>query len=200
VQVSLQPIALRKESYHALSDLFGALAAFAEASSAVEPLPRKVKPVMVWAGTDGNEAKESFDRCSSQKEWETVWYKHKGRDEEVHRLTRPEFDFDSYMVIAVFQGGSLKNYGVDVHSILEETDCIRVQYRPPLWQTGFSLDEEGVDNKQGNDEMKYDAQSFAFIVLPKSQKAIVFDQDVQDLLDAPPIWKERTKLSAMDKK
>jgi hypothetical protein len=168
--------------------LFAAMAAFIETSPAAEPAPRKVKPVMVWAGTDGNEPKESFDRCSSQKEWEAVWYKHKGRDEEVHRLTRPEFDFDSYMVIAVFQGGSLKNFGVDVHAILEETDCIRVQIRGPSWQTRV------------NHEEKYDAQSFAIIVLPKSGKAIVFEEDVRGRIDEPPTWKERAKLSVLDKK
>jgi hypothetical protein len=81
-----------------------------------------------------------------------------------------------------------KNFGVDVHSILEETDCIRVQYRSPSWQTRFDI------------EQKYDAQSFAFIVLPKSQKTIVFDEDVQHLLGESPIWEERAKLPALDKK
>jgi hypothetical protein len=180
--------------------LFGALAAFAVASLAAEPAPRKIKPVMVWAGTDNNEPKESFDRCSSQKEWEAVWDKHQGRDDEVNELTRPKIDFDSYMVIAIFQGESLKNLGVQVFSVLEEKDCLRVQFRPPTWQTGFSLEEDGSDKKKGSDEMKYDAQSFAFTVLPKSRKAIVFDEDVQDLIGEPPIWKERVKLSALDKK
>jgi hypothetical protein len=179
--------------------LFGALAAFIEASSAAENLQRKVKPVMVWAGTDGNEPKESFDRCSSEKEWEAVWRKHQGRDQEVNELTRPKIDFDSYMVIAIFQHKSLKNLGVQVFSILEEKDCLRVQYRPPTWQTGFNL-EEATKNKKESDEMKYDAQSFAFIVLPKSRKAIVFDENVQGLIGEPPIWKERVKLPAMDKK
>jgi hypothetical protein len=180
--------------------LFVALAACIESSPAAEPAPRKIKPVMVWAGTDGNEPKESFDRCSSQKEWEAVWHKHQGRDERANGLTGLEFDFDSYMVIAVFQGKSLKNFGVQVFSVLEEKDCIRVQFRPPTWQTGFSLQEDGPDKKKESDEMKYDAQSFAIIVLPKSRKAIVFDEDVRSLIDAPPIWKERAKLSVLDKK
>jgi hypothetical protein len=180
--------------------LFAALAAFTEAFPADEPSQRKVKPVMVWAGTDGNEPKESFDRCSSQKEWEAVWHKHQGRDERANRLTGLKFDFDSYMVLAVFQGRSLKNFGVQVFSVLEEKDCLRVQFRPPTWQTGFNLGAGDSDKKKENDEMKYDAQSFALIVLPKSRKAIVFDEDVRGLIDAPPVWKERAKLAALDKK
>ena len=92
------------------------------------------------------------------------------------------------MVIAIFQGGSLKDHGVEVHSILEEKDCIRVQFGPMSWQTAFSH------------KPKFDSQSFAFIVLPKSGKAIVFEEDVRGQIHAPPIWKERARLPAMDKK
>ena len=168
--------------------LFAASASLAAAASAAEHLPQKIKPVMVWTGTNSNPAKEAFDRCSSQKEWKVIWHKHQGRDEQVDVSSCPEVDFDSYMVIAIFQGESLTNLGVQVFAVLEDDHCIRVQYRPPTWQTGFSIDDAsngGADRREkrkANNEHKYDPQSYAFIIVPKSRKAIAFDEDVRELI------------------
>jgi hypothetical protein len=158
-----------------------------------EELPRKIKPVMVWTGTESKQTKESFARCCSQKDWEASWHKHKGRDEKTDRGTCPEVDFDSYMVIVIFHGESYQNHGIDIKSVTEEKGCVRVRYRPSWYQVA-SVPGQAEDFKA------LETQTYAFVVLPRSEKAIVMEEDVRNLIPDPPVWKERAKLAALGMK
>src|SRR6516164_7607951 len=93
-------------------------------SVASEELPRKIKPVMVWTGTDSKHAKESFARCCSRKDWQAAWHKHIGEDDKGLRQLCPEVDFDSFMVIAIFHGESYQNRGIGLVTVSEEKECL----------------------------------------------------------------------------
>jgi hypothetical protein len=45
----------------------------------------------------------------------------------------------------------------------------------------------------------YDS-SYAFVVLPKSNKAITIEEDVQSAISNPRVWKKRTKLPTIRQK
>jgi hypothetical protein len=152
-----------------------------------EETPRKLKPVMVWTGTDSKQAKESFTRCCSQKDWEVSWHKHQGGDGQANHRTCPEIDFDSYMVIVIFHGKSSQNIGINIVDVFEDKESFHVRYKPLWYQIGILLGAN-LDQKQ------LDTQSYVFIVLPKSQKAIVLEENVSGVIVGPPIWKERTKM------
>ncbi len=157
-------------------------------SASAEETPRKLKPVITLTGTDSKQIKESFARCGSQMEWVDTWHKHKGGDAEVDRRTCPVVDFESYIVVAIFHGKSSVNEGITVMAVTDETDCVRVRYRPSWFQTAFSSKPKS-----------YDTQSYAFVVLPKSPKVLVLEEDVRDNLREPPIWKERARLASEKK-
>jgi hypothetical protein len=176
--------------YQALLMVWVILAA---APALAEELPRPLKPAMVWTGTDSKQAKESFARLGSQKDWEDTWHKHRGRDKIADSWTCPEIDFDSYMVVAIFHGKSYQNNGIKITAVSEEKDLVRVRYKPTWYQVAI------VRGREGDDAHSYDTQSYAFIVLPKSSKAILLEEDVHGINGEPPVWKERAKLAAPGK-
>src|SRR5579871_1221728 len=94
--------------------LFGAGLSFAADDGA------KIKPVMVWTGTDSAQKTESFVICRNEAALQDVWHKHRNsKDKWDDALTCPQVDFDSVMVAAIFNGKSGNEYGIRVVEILE---------------------------------------------------------------------------------
>lgn len=182
--------------------LFASLALAAASVGFAADLPRKVKPVVVWTGIDSKQPKDSFARDCSPKDWQATWKAHCGQAKAAPHQTCPEVDFDSYMVIAVFR----KTSRIRVHEIVEEKECVRVRYQPCGNQIIFVPDPATNTVKRveaGRGELDPDKPyllSFAFVVLPRSNKAVVVEADVQDVIGKPPVWKERAKFPALVEK
>jgi hypothetical protein len=163
-----------------------------------EELPRKVKPVLVWTGTDSKQAKMSFARCCSQKDWETTWHEHQS-EAKAKSQSCPQGDFDSYMVVAIFHGKSFQNTGIEIVAVTEEKNCVRVRYRPLWYQVAFV--RPATKGEVKSDEwLRSETQSYAFVVLPRSEKAIVLEEDVRNLIADPPVWKKRATLEGRQKR
>jgi hypothetical protein len=165
------------------------------ASLALSPVfagdtPPKVKPVIVLTGTDSKQDKRSFARCLSKEEWRAIWHKQHGWDNR----TCPEVDFDSYMVLAIFHGKESLNTGLDIYEVLKEKDRLRVRYQPRWYQVGYIRPPTKQDLER---EL---TRSFAFVVLPRFEKEVQIEEDVQGILGKPPVWKERGKLAPIKKK
>jgi hypothetical protein len=166
-------------------------------------LPRKVKPVVVWTGTDSKQAKDSFSRCCSPADWLAIWKAHSGREGNAERVGYPEVDFDSYMVIAVFQ----KTSRLRLVEVVEEKECVRVRSQPwgnqiafiPTNVNGFEVKVFDLGRGLIDLEKPYPL-SFAFVVLPKGNKAVILEEDVQDLIGKSPVWKERARFPALPEK
>jgi hypothetical protein len=182
--------------------VFGSMAIAADSVGFAADPPRKVKPVVVWTGTDSKQAKDSFARCGSPKDWQATWNAHCGQEKPADLPTCPEVDFDSYMVIAVFR----KTSRIRVSEIVEEKECVRVRYQPWGNQIVFVPGPDAGTVKVvelGRGELDPDKPymlSFAFVVLPKANKAVVLEEDIQDLIGKPPVWKERAKFPALMEK
>ncbi len=161
-------------------------------------LPRKVRPVVVWTGTDSKQSKESFARCTSPKEWQATWKAHTDRLGGADEPACPQVDFDSYTVIAIFR----KRSRLRISEVVEEQDCVRVRYQPWGDQIAFIPGPKGSSVKvleSGRGEIDLNKPyllSFAFIVLPKGAKAIILEEDVQSVIGDPPVWKECAKFPA----
>jgi hypothetical protein len=160
--------------------------------------PRKVKPVVAWMGIDSKQTKDSFARCGSPNDWQATWNGHRAQEKTADDPTRPEVDFDSHIVIAVFR----KTSRIRVSEVVEEEDCVRVRYQPWGNQIIFVPDSAKGTVKTmelGRGELdpgKPYLLSFAFVVLPKTSKVVVLEEDVQDWIGKPPVWKEQAKFPA----
>ena len=87
-------------------DIAGDAGFFSEFVVLADDLPRNMKPVMVLTGTDSKQTKETFARCCTRETWLANWRKHHGKDKDSALSPCPEVDFDSFMVVVIFQGKS----------------------------------------------------------------------------------------------
>jgi hypothetical protein len=88
------------------------------------------------------------------------------------------------MVLALFQGDGSQNHGLIVVEILDEPDGLRLRYETAYYQTAGFSDSEA-------DRRKLDTRSFAFVVIPRSDKAITFESGTRSRNDMPPgDWKK----------
>jgi hypothetical protein len=89
---------------------------------------------------------------------------------------------------------------------VEEKEWIRVRYQPWGNQIIFGYGPDSGTLKifeLGRGELdpnKAYMLSFAFVVLPKANKAVVLEEDVQHQIGKPPVWKERAKFAALVEK
>src|SRR4051794_26434420 len=83
---------------------------------AAEP-PCKIKPVVVWSGTRSAQTKELLARCSSDDELIKIWEKHARFAPGSAQFARPQIDFDTHMLVAIFHGKSDTNHGIHVAEV-----------------------------------------------------------------------------------
>jgi hypothetical protein len=149
-------------------------------ASAGDP-PTKVRPVIEWTGTDSSVPKSSYIRCQSPKELQAAWKDHyKDRDHAHRAAPVPEVDFDRYMLLALFQGNGSQNYGLYVIEILDEPAGLRVRYGVSGYQVALALSEE--------DRRYMATRSYAFVVIPRSDKVVTFEQGYRSMSDDPWEW------------
>ena len=143
------------------------------------------------SGDDSRCTERSYHRVTSMQEWVQIWQKHKtgeaSREYDLYfdELGLPLVDFDGYMVIAIFQGSGWNNAGLKAVSITEEEDRVLFRFDNKTFQTA------------GPDGGGRKVTVYGFFVIPRSSKAVVLEENVQDILGDPPEWQERTRFEKL---
>lgn len=149
--------------------------------------PAAAKPLLVLTGADSKAEQAGFFRAESADELKAHWLAHLGlKAEEAFRQRSPvlDVDFDRCMVVVLFQGRKTNSRGLDVLGLEESDSALTLRYDDRSFQTAG-----GVVN----------VVPFAFVVLPKTNKPVVVEENVQNLKNQPPKWKERAKLAANER-
>lgn len=168
------------------------LAIFGHPAPASDP-PRKIKPALVWHGNDSGQARGSFACCRTRAEWQATWEAHQKEGGDAGRPAA-DVDFDSFMVVAIFHGDGSDNFGIDVDEVVDDAGCLRIRYRVLYYQTAFNFSESEAER------LKRATRSFAVAVLPRSGKALVFEEAKHRPDDKTHIWKERGRVAAVERK
>jgi hypothetical protein len=162
--------------------------------------PTKIKPAVILSGKHSAITKPMLERCSSVKEFAKVWEKHQDGDD---RESFPVVDFDSFMVIAVFEGTySEEGASIYVEEVVEDAEVIhlRLRFLSKGYQTGVvGVVEDGANmpEKSEADRLKRITQSYVLIVLPTSKKAVVIEEGGNS---GDRKWKETNRLAVVGKK
>jgi hypothetical protein len=151
------------------------------AAGGEERKPRR--PLVAFSGAKSRIEKAECRRVTGRKEWTDLWLRHVGadparQDDFYNEAGVPEIDFDACMVVAVFQGGSWNSAGVEVVSIDEDDARLLVRF----------------DQTEGPGGGGVRVNAFGVFVLPRSAKPVVLEENVQNLIGEPPVWKERARL------
>jgi hypothetical protein len=148
-----------------------------------------IRPYVTLTGTDSRVTERSYHRIASEADWIRIWQRHKGVQESKdynlfnNPLDLPYVDFDKCMVIAVFQGSGWNSAGFKAAAVLEEKDGVVLRLAEKSYQTAGPV---GGGAKQ--------VTVYGFFVLPRSDKTVVLEENVQHYIGRPPVWEERIKL------
>lgn len=132
-----------------------------------------------------------FVRVRDAEEWEKLWHRHTDGKAEGEWIGRDavEIDWSRCMVIGVFRGMSHNSNGERLASLLDRGQDIVVRYDSMSYQTasGFGdVEDKGVD-----------VTPYGLFLVARSDKPLVFEDNVQGLIGHPPVWKETFRLPAV---
>jgi len=149
---------------------------------------RASMPLVALHGAESHIADAQFRRVTSAKEWRSLWLEHlnvpAGGIEDLAAEV-PEVDFERCMVIAIFTGKGWNSHGVRCEGVLEREGQIVVRFDQRSYQTA------------GPDGGGVRVQPFGAFVLPRSEKPVVIEENVQGLKDHPDKWKQRAEFEAL---
>ncbi len=137
-----------------------------------------IKPFVVISGADSHVTKPSLAAIQVDEQWQRVWAQHLGTTVDDAYRAAMEVDFDRCMVVAVFRGSTRNVRGVAIDSVSVRGESIRIRLDDVGYQTGGKSNERPLD------------RPYAYIVLPKSAKQVVVEENVQQYKGKPPVWKE----------
>jgi hypothetical protein len=158
-------------------------------SLADEPKEMKLKPVAVFRGSHSAIDRETFAVVSDEKEWKSIWEKHRG-DEKTLRFTERvqyfDIDFDTQYVVAVFPADGDEC----LITPRRRGDEVAIGFLPHFY--GIEGRQPGMqDTRSAHDKAKERAiMPYAFAVLPKPVKTVVIEKDIRRDKFAAPEWKE----------
>lgn len=141
-------------------------------------------PLTTFTGNNSHVKRQTYERIQSPDAWKKTWLGHLGMKEDTIYRPAMEVDFSRCEVIAIFEGDSWNSCGFRIDSVAENGNSIVVRFDDISYQTA------GPDG--GGDRVT----PFAFVVLPKSQKPIALEDNVQQYIGHPPAWKEVARLEA----
>ncbi len=141
--------------------------------------------LVAWQGPDSAVTEPGYFRVGRQEDWVKLWEKHIGKPaqrDNVGRPFMPRVNFDRCMVVAIFKGDGWNSNGVTIESVSQDDERILLRFDESTFQTA-GVDGGGVK-----------CRAFGIFVLPRSDKPVVIEENVQGLKDHPDKWKERARL------
>lgn len=155
-------------------------------------LPPMSKPLVAISGADSHVSRPSYQRITTPENWTRVWVSHLGTTPDNAYRPLLEVDFDRCLVVVIFRGIRVNIRQIQIHSLLETADSVVVRFEELGYQT---RSRAGAD-----DEYEVPDRPYAFVILPKTDKAIVLEENINhDPQGGPPEWKAIARLSAAQK-
>ena len=140
------------------------------------------KPLIALHGRNSKIKKPKVVRITTAEDWQALWMEHKtgsAKPTDIPGdLEYADLDFKKVMAIGMFQGEGSHFAGFSSHSISEVEGRILVRVTAHTYQSGPETPA---------------TQAWGILILPRSDKEVVLEHDVQHLLGEPPKWKEWTR-------
>jgi hypothetical protein len=140
------------------------------------------KSLVAISGAHSRVNKESYERITTSKDWTQAWCRHIGTSDTDDYRSLMEIDFDRCMVIAIFRGEQIHVRGIVIHPLITNGESIILRFEQLTYQTIVG------------DKVKPPETPYAFVVIPKTNREIILEENVQQYLGEPPQWKECMRL------
>lgn len=169
--------------------LFCTLAAAQQVDAPTDqPAGRVVRPYVSWMGPGSAVESAQVVRVNTEADWQALWARHVGEKAAKDRFGRhdaPRIDFEQCCVVMVFRGKTFNSDGTQFVAGGETDAQVLLRINDQTFQTA------SFDGRGG----AVDCTPFGIFVLPRSTKTIVIEDNVQNLIGKPPIWKEIARLA-----
>ena len=154
------------------------------------------RPLAVISGDDSHITQASFRRVETDAAWQRLWLDHLGLGEDT--IYRPKLDVDlaRCTVVAIFDGRTFNRTGMKVDSVARAGGELVVRYRDVTFQTssGFTSAPSLLTDPPNAGGGAVPVTPFAFVVLPKTDRPIIVEEDLHRIKGGPPLWKQVAKL------
>ena len=161
---------------------------------AEEPKEKPFKPLLVFDGSHSAVRQDRIDLCTTAKEWEVVWSKHRGEEAEPQFTeTRQALDinFDTHYLVAIFT----RDKQECVVTTFARENAVVVRYDAHYLQIVGRFG--GGEKRSKFQKAKENAvAAYAFVVLPKPVKTVIIEQGLRADLTQPFVWKEQKRFPA----
>ncbi len=134
----------------------------------------QVLPVSVtYKSTTSYASRPKYQVVTNQVQWSKAWI-----EETKGTRSTPAVDFKNKFVVLIQQGKTVGSAGIVFHSVQRVNDQIVVRF-----------DNESAPASRKN---KLSTAS-GYAVIPNARGTYVFLENVQQVKDKPPIWRERAR-------
>ena len=140
---------------------------------------KELRPAVALYGRDSGIKARRYERLQTQQALTEVWVTHRGRARPA--TNPPLVDFATFEVIAVFDGEGWNSDGIQVVEMADEAEVRRVRFQHYSFQT------------EGPNGGGVRVTPFGFFVVPKTTLPVILEENVQNMIGEPPVWKERTR-------
>lgn len=157
--------------------------------SSVRDGAEKTVPVMVMTGPTSDIGASRYESARSQEAFDALWVEHMG-----DRVTRaaqgwpmtPTIDFARYEAVFMFGGEATNSNGFRIVEMFDRPDEVLVRFEDISFQTAsFDGEDAGVASRP-----------WAMVLIERTEKRIILEQDVRSLIEGDPIWKRRAVFPA----
>lgn len=146
-------------------------------------------PYVTWSGPDSAISSAEYAIARNDADWQNLWERHLGQTrarESSPRMSVPRVDFSRCMVVGLFTGNRTNCNGVSLSSIQEQGGRVVLRFDESTYQVAFGPGERPQELPM--------VHPYAIFVLPRSDKPIEVQENVQGLKDSPEKWKTRATL------
>lgn len=155
--------------------------------------PRQLpKPLVTFRGEFSKVDETRYLRVTDAETWATLWCEHTGQQAQkrgygwyYNQQQVPIVDFERCMVVAVFGGKCGNTAGYRVEQVLDG-DRWTLRYHANSYQTTV------ID--PANAKAKPPSTPFGMFVLPKTDKKVALEENVQGMIGRPPKWRLQATL------
>ena len=146
--------------------------------------PRIVQAVRTWSGADSQATESGYFCVVSQDEWVSLWKQHAGVGSAV-----PKVNFDTDLVVAVFETQGFSSYGVRLSYILQERDGLSVHVTSETYQSASLLGApQGTPVPRG--------APYGIFVIPRMAKSLsIVESWSETLWGGPMVCRERARFT-----
>lgn len=142
-----------------------------------------VRPAATLYGQMSRMPSKRFYLIDKQERLDRVWARHSGEDGYYSKNPAPRIYEGETMALLIFTGPGFNSNGVNVTAVDDLGEQVRVRF------TEFSFQTAGPDGGGVH------CNPWGLIVLPVTEKPIVIERDVNNIIGDDPEWKQETILT-----